>query len=134
MTITRVHHVQITIPEGAEEEGRRFYCGALGLRETPKPLALQSRGGFWLRVGDIEVHVGTEVTPELVEAENPDVVVLATGAGPLYPAIPGIDGAHVCDAQEILSGAVSAYQDDIGGRDVVAVAHAISPERSMRRA
>jgi catechol 2,3-dioxygenase-like lactoylglutathione lyase family enzyme len=60
MRITRVHHVQITIPEGAEEEGRRFYCGALGLRETPKPLALQSRGGFWLRVGDIEVHVGTE--------------------------------------------------------------------------
>ena len=61
MTITRVHHVQITIPEGAEEEGRRFYCGVLGLRETPKPLALRGRGGFWLRVGDIEVHVGTEV-------------------------------------------------------------------------
>src|SRR5580704_7842402 len=60
MTITRVHHVQITIPEGAEEEGRRFYCGVLGLRETPKPPALQSRGGFWLRVGDIEVHVGVE--------------------------------------------------------------------------
>jgi catechol 2,3-dioxygenase-like lactoylglutathione lyase family enzyme len=60
MTITRVHHLQITIPEGAEEEGRRFYCGILGLREISKPLALQSRGGFWLRVGDIEVHVGTE--------------------------------------------------------------------------
>jgi catechol 2,3-dioxygenase-like lactoylglutathione lyase family enzyme len=60
MTITRVHHVQITIPTGAEEEGRRFYCGLLGLREIPKPQALEGRGGFWLQVGDVEVHVGTE--------------------------------------------------------------------------
>jgi catechol 2,3-dioxygenase-like lactoylglutathione lyase family enzyme len=60
MTITRVHHVQITIPEGAEEEGQRFYCGVLGLRDVPKPLELKNRGGFWLRVGDVDVHVGTE--------------------------------------------------------------------------
>jgi hypothetical protein len=25
-----------------------------------KPAALQGRGGFWLRVGDAQVHVGTE--------------------------------------------------------------------------
>jgi catechol 2,3-dioxygenase-like lactoylglutathione lyase family enzyme len=63
MKITRVHHVQITIPEGAEEKGRRFYCGLLGLQELSKPPVLAGRGGFWLRVGEVEVHVGTEERP-----------------------------------------------------------------------
>ena len=59
-SIAGLHHAQITIPCEAEEEARSFYCGLLGLVEVPKPVALQNRGGFWLRVGDREVHVGTE--------------------------------------------------------------------------
>jgi catechol 2,3-dioxygenase-like lactoylglutathione lyase family enzyme len=58
--ITRVHHAQITIPKGAEDEARRFYCHLLGLEEVQKPDALAGRGGFWLQVGDFQVHVGTE--------------------------------------------------------------------------
>lgn len=60
MTIVGLHHAQITIPKGAEEEGRQFYCGVLGLAEVEKPATLQGRGGFWLQVGDRQVHVGTE--------------------------------------------------------------------------
>lgn len=58
--IRAVHHIQITIPRDAEEAGRAFYCGVLGLPEIPKPASLQGRGGFWLQVGDREVHVGVE--------------------------------------------------------------------------
>jgi len=43
-----------------EEECRRFYCGLLGLRETPKPASLEGRGGFWLELGEMQIHVGTE--------------------------------------------------------------------------
>lgn len=60
MTIIGLHHVQITIPKGAEEEGRRFYCEVLGLTEVKKPESLGGRGGFWLQVGNRQVHVGTE--------------------------------------------------------------------------
>ena len=60
MAIGRLHHAQITIPEGAEKEGRRFYCGLLGLTEMEKPESLAERGGFWLQVGDVQIHVGTE--------------------------------------------------------------------------
>jgi len=60
MRITRIHHAQITVPEGTEKEGREFYCGVLGLPEVPKPTALAGRGGFWIGVGDQQVHVGTE--------------------------------------------------------------------------
>lgn len=58
--IVRLHHAQITIPKGEEEQCRRFYCDILGLREIDKPASLQERGGFWLELGDIQVHVGTE--------------------------------------------------------------------------
>ena len=60
MNIQNLHHVQITIPVGQEEAGREFYCGLLGLAEVDKPSSLQSRGGFWLQVGDLQVHVGVE--------------------------------------------------------------------------
>lgn len=58
--IIRLNHVQITIPKGAEAAGRAFYCGLLGLPEIDKPESLRGRGGFWLQLGAIEVHVGTE--------------------------------------------------------------------------
>lgn len=60
MTIVGLHHAQITIPLGVEEEARQFYCQLLGLPEVAKPVSLQGRGGFWLQVGDRQVHVGTE--------------------------------------------------------------------------
>lgn len=58
--IYAIHHVQITIPVGAEDDARRFYCGLLGLPEIEKPDSLKGRGGLWLAVGAQAVHVGTE--------------------------------------------------------------------------
>lgn len=58
--ILGVHHVQITIPKGAEEEGQAFYCNVLGLEEIEKPETLKPNGGFWLKAGDFEIHVGVE--------------------------------------------------------------------------
>jgi catechol 2,3-dioxygenase-like lactoylglutathione lyase family enzyme len=58
--ILGLHHAQITVPTGAEAHARRFYCDVLGLPEVEKPASLRARGGFWLRVGDRQVHVGTE--------------------------------------------------------------------------
>ena len=60
MTLTGVHHVQITIPPGEETSARVFYCQLLGLTEIEKPTALKSNGGFWLQSGNIQIHVGTE--------------------------------------------------------------------------
>ncbi|HXH70148.1 MAG TPA: VOC family protein [Pyrinomonadaceae bacterium] len=60
MLLLRVHHAQITIPVGAENEAREFYCELLGLQEVPKPEILQTRGGFWLEIGGFQIHVGTE--------------------------------------------------------------------------
>ncbi len=58
--ITRINHVQITIPLNMEDTARDFYCRVLGLHELDKPEALAGRGGFWLQIGDQQIHVGTE--------------------------------------------------------------------------
>lgn len=54
------HHVQISIPVGAEDEARAFYCGVLGLKEIAKPDSLAGRGGFWLELDGFQIHFGTE--------------------------------------------------------------------------
>jgi catechol 2,3-dioxygenase-like lactoylglutathione lyase family enzyme len=59
-SVLGLDHVQITIGKGREAAARRFYCGVLGLPEIEKPDALKPRGGFWLQVGDRQVHVGVE--------------------------------------------------------------------------
>lgn len=58
--IRGIHHVQITIPRGAEETARTFYCGVLTLSKIEKPESLKGRGGLWVQVGDRAVHIGTE--------------------------------------------------------------------------
>lgn len=58
--IKRFHHAQITIPKGKEEEAMNFYCGILKLEEISKPESLVGRGGFWVQVGDQQLHIGTE--------------------------------------------------------------------------
>lgn len=58
--IIRLHHAQITIPRGSEDAARDFYVGMLGLTEIPKPDSLRQRGGLWLAVGDLQLHIGVE--------------------------------------------------------------------------
>jgi catechol 2,3-dioxygenase-like lactoylglutathione lyase family enzyme len=58
--IIGIDHVQIMVPAHAVAAARAFYCGLLGLPEVEKPEVLWGRGGFWLQVGDRQLHVGTE--------------------------------------------------------------------------
>jgi catechol 2,3-dioxygenase-like lactoylglutathione lyase family enzyme len=58
--LTSVDHAQITIPKGAEDNAKAFYCEFLGLKEIEKPDNRKNNGGFWLEVGGFQVHVGTE--------------------------------------------------------------------------
>lgn len=52
----------------------------------------------------VPVKMETPVTEELLAAEKPDAVIIATGAKPLMPPIPGLDGANVVTAEDVLLG------------------------------
>ena len=55
---------------------------------------------------DLGVTVKTEtaVTEELIEAEKPEAIIVATGAKPLVLPIEGIDGPNVVNAEDVLLG------------------------------
>ncbi len=61
----------------------------------------------------VKIVLSTEVTPELVETVNPDVVVVATGAVPIIPDTPGAGGKNVVTASEVLSRKVNLTQKTI---------------------
>lgn len=58
MPITGLHHVQLAMPRGREEEARAFYAGTLGMTEVSKPENLAKRGGAWFSSGAAEVPLG----------------------------------------------------------------------------
>jgi len=73
-----------------------------------------------VRKSGVNILLGKTVTLADVTAENPDVVVVATGAVPFHPAIPGIDNAMVVTGFDVLSGNVTPGQNVviIGGKRI----------------
>ena len=51
----------------------------------------------------VKVELGVVVTPEMIKGAQPDAVVVATGAEPLLPEIPGIKNKNVVGAWDVLS-------------------------------
>ena len=59
--IRGIDHVQITVPRGEEAAAAASFTAACSGSPKSKSLTCSKlRGGFWLAVGDRELHVGTE--------------------------------------------------------------------------
>jgi len=50
----------------------------------------------------VRVHTGTEVDPETLRREGPEALIVAEGAGPIVPRIPGVDHPFVLSSWEFL--------------------------------
>lgn len=61
---------------------------------------------------ELEVVTGVEATAEIVDSYHPDTVIIAAGAQPIIPPIPGIENAVTADA--VLSG-----QQNVSGTVVI---------------
>lgn len=70
-----LHHVQLAIPPGGEEECRAFWGGVLAMEELEKPPVLAARGGCWFRGGGLEVHLGVEEDFAAARKAHPGVLV-----------------------------------------------------------
>lgn len=57
MRIKRLQHVSICIEAGREDEARRFYGEALGLKEKPRPMGLKDRALIWYDIGEDEHEI-----------------------------------------------------------------------------
>lgn len=70
-----LHHVQLALPKGGEDESRKFYVGVLGLTEVQKPPVLAARGGLWVRADNLEIHLGAEEDFRPQKKAHPGIVV-----------------------------------------------------------
>jgi 2-enoate reductase len=61
----------------------------------------------------VKIHLKKEATPDLIINHNPDEVIIATGAVPVVPEIPGIEKAQVVTASALLTG------ESESGKDVI---------------
>jgi catechol 2,3-dioxygenase-like lactoylglutathione lyase family enzyme len=79
--VVGIDHVQLAMPPGGEPEARRFYAGALGLTEVPKPAALAARGGCWFETSSsssataVKIHLGVESDFRPARKAHPALVV-----------------------------------------------------------
>lgn len=73
-----------------------------------------------LRKLGVRLELGKRVTAETIMAEMPDVAIVATGANPVIPNIPGIEGKQVMQAWDVLEGKAQPGQEVlvVGGNAV----------------
>ena len=114
MTVTRIDHVQLAMPEGREDEAISFYVGQLGLTQVPKPDALAGRGGCWFVSGDAHLHLGIEAEFRPARKAHPalrvdDLDAVATRLGAAGVAVRG---------DEPLDGDARVFVDDPFGNRI----------------
>lgn len=59
-----------------------------------------------IKKSGVKIKLGEEATVDSIEKEKPEVVVVATGAVPVVPDLPGIPGPNVVTAWDVLGGKV----------------------------
>jgi mycofactocin system FadH/OYE family oxidoreductase 2 len=60
----------------------------------------------------VKIHTGIEVTAEMIEREQPDAVIIATGSRPTLPPIAGAELPFVATTWQVLQGEKSASPGD----------------------
>lgn len=73
--IVGLHHVQLAMPAGREDDAERFYAGLLGLPRVPKPPELEGRGGCWFRSPGVEIRLGVEEGFRPARKAHPALIV-----------------------------------------------------------
>jgi catechol 2,3-dioxygenase-like lactoylglutathione lyase family enzyme len=60
ITFKRVDHFHVCVPPKRLEEAKHFYTKVLGLELIGRPDHLFSSAGYWLNIGDVQLHIGVE--------------------------------------------------------------------------
>ena len=92
----------VTLYEGSGRLGGNLLpAGAHGFKKELNELNRWYQNQ--LETEGVIVHLNTPLSADKIKAQKPDAVVLAVGATPFIPPVPGIDGKHVIDCVTALT-------------------------------
>lgn len=75
---------------------------------------------------DVDIRLGVTADAEKIQTVKPDAVVLATGAVPVTPSLPGIDGPNVVQSWDVLAGHAA-----VGDRVAILGGNAVGLETAL---
>ena len=101
----RGHRVSIYEKNGPEKVGGQFLIASYPPYKQELTRAIRYYKHMCDKNGVI-FHFNTEVTPDFIKQEAPDVLIIATGATPIMPVFPGVNDPKVVQANDVLSGKV----------------------------
>jgi len=88
----------------------------------------------------VKIHTGVEVTAEMIEREQPDAVIVASGSRPALPPIPGADLPFVATPWQVLQGEKNAQPgefvlvyDTLGFHQATSVAELLADRGGRER-
>lgn len=96
----------VTLMEKAEKLGGQFNVAAVPPFKQESTTIIKWLSAQAKKAG-VKIELGREVTPQLVNELKPDVVIVATGAVPLIPDIPGVNKERVTTAHDVLAGKIA---------------------------
>jgi 2,4-dienoyl-CoA reductase-like NADH-dependent reductase (Old Yellow Enzyme family)/thioredoxin reductase len=97
----RGHHVSLY--EQEDRLGGQFHLAAKAPHKEEFLDVIRYLGMMVARTG-AELHMSTQVTPQMILSAHPDVVIVATGGIPLTIPFPGIEESHFLLATDLLEG------------------------------
>lgn len=92
---------QVILFEKTDRLGGQLRLAAIPPERAEFAEAIRYYADEMERLG-VTLRLGEEATPETVAAEKPEAVVLAAGARPLCPDLPGLDCGNVVYAADVL--------------------------------
>ena len=105
LTASRGH--QVSLYEREDEVGGQLKAGAMGPNKQEIIKVIKYYRSM-LKKYNVEVHLNQELNRETILEKDPDCVVIATGARPLYPDIEGLENNQkVVSAIDVLEGKVT---------------------------
>lgn len=106
----RGHSVKLV--ESADQVGGQLLCASTPAHKNGLEIIVKDLLNLATKAG-VQVVTGAKADTEFIKAENPDVVLFASGALPVIPAsIEGMDLIPHCTALEILSGKVKPAEGE----------------------
>jgi len=109
----RMRGHDVTLYEKSDRLGGQLNLATIPPEREEFANAVRFMSNEMERLG-VKLEMGKEADADLVAGQKPDVIVVAAGADPIHPDIPGIDGKNVVLANDVLLGKV-----EVGDRVVV---------------